>query len=427
MAPEAGALAPVAVREVAGRGTKALAEGMYRVAPAVGEPLLTHGPDTAPPEQRADVLGDDETGFEVGAAERAPVCASDYYQQVLYAYPAGAPDRSAEVAAQIRGAVARMNAVLDAESRASGGPDADYKMLCDSSGQVRIDPLAVNGTSFSQVVSAARAASLASDRADYLIFVDATAGGSCGIASYTSDERLDVENRSNSGGGYALVYQPCWEGETPMHESAHLMGAVQYSAPNSTGSGGHCNEAQDVMCYSPDGGDRNQGGVVLRCSGAARFDCNFDDYFDSAPEPGEYLETHWNLGSPLNRYINFNGVPPPAEAELEKPARSHLGDRGKKQGSSGERGDWQHFRLHVPPRASSLKVRLFAAPGADVALFLRRGKKPTRNVYACRSPLHNRHATCRIEAPERGPWYAGVMTRGGQIGASYKISVRAKR
>jgi hypothetical protein len=37
------------------------------------------------------------------------------------------------------------------------------------------------------------------------------------------------------------------------------------------------------------------------------FDCGYDTYFDAAPEPGEYLATHWNLGSPLNPFLRFGG------------------------------------------------------------------------------------------------------------------------
>jgi hypothetical protein len=32
-----------------------------------------------------------------------------------------------------------------------------------------------------------------------------------------------------------------------MHESAHNQGAVQYGAPNSTGTGGHCYDELDAM------------------------------------------------------------------------------------------------------------------------------------------------------------------------------------
>ena len=159
-----------------------------------------------------------------------------------------------------------------------------------------------------------------------------------------------------------------------MHESAHLMGAVQPPAPHSTGTGGHCNEGADVMCYSPDGGDRNQGTMIGSCPGALRFDCGFDDYFDAAPEPGEYLDSHWNLGLLLNRFIAFGGPAPapPATPQVK------LGN-GRKR-ISGEPGDWRHFRFRVPPRARSARVKLFAGGGADLVLYARRRTAPTRGA-----------------------------------------------
>ena len=104
-----------------------------------------------------------------------------------------------------------------------------------------------------------------------------------------------------------------------------------------------------------------------------------------------------------------------------------LGEGGKKQGASGAAGDWRHFELKVPKRASVLRVRIFAAPNADVALFARQARKPTRNVFKCRETLKNRHATCRIEDPAPGRWWAGVVTRGGSPGLGYKIRAKSRR
>ena len=74
-----------------------------------------------------------------------------------------------------------MNAVLYSESLASGGGGADMRFLCDYL-QVRVDSLTAGSLSFEGAVTAARAAGLSSDRANLLIFVDGTLGGSCGIS-----------------------------------------------------------------------------------------------------------------------------------------------------------------------------------------------------------------------------------------------------
>jgi hypothetical protein len=424
-AHEGHELAPGAVRAIAGDTAVETDDGLIRVAPSVGAPVFTHGPDArASLETKRAPLGADGTGFVPGALERPVACATDFYTRVVYAHLAGTQPRLAQAAPRIRSVVGRMNAALNSESLASGGGAADLKFLCDGSGAARIDALTVAAGSFDAVVAAARAAGLSSDRANVLVFLDGSLGGSCGIASYENDPRLTIDNLSNSGGGFALVYEPCWDTETAMHETAHLMGAVQSPAPNSTGTGGHCNEGADVMCYSPDGGDRNQGPVVERCPGALRFDCNFDDYFDAAPEAGEYLSSHWNVGSTLNRFIQFSGAP--AEGAGAAAAARKRERLGRKRGASGLPGEWRRFEVRVPARAELLRVRLFAGPGADLGLFVRRAGEPTRELFACRETLRARHASCRIEDPVPGRWHAGVLTRRGPVGVGFRVSARAR-
>ena len=188
------------------------------------------------------------------------------------------------------------------------------------------------------------------------------------------------------------------------------------------------------MCYSPDGGDLHQFGVTVNCQGQARFDCGHDDYFDSAPEPGEYLASHWNVGSPLNRFLAFGGVSattPGIAAGGSSPGRGNgnnfLGSDGKRAGAAGDRGDWRHFKLRVRRSKERLRVKLFGSRAADLALFVRRTRKPTREVYECRRTMRNRHATCRVGEAKPGRWYASVLTRGGTSGAAYRIRVKNKR
>ena len=426
--------APVSLRQVAGANVRLASNGLYRVDIARGPDVYTHGPDPAPPdpELRAADEAPIANGFKPGSPERAPICADENSLQVLYAHPAGSPDLLADYRPQLQAVVRRMNSVLNAESLASGGPNADYRVRCDPAGEIAVEGIETGGFLFPDIVAAARQAGYGTGPTHYLVFYDGPTGGACGIASYRRDESLSSDNVANLGGGYGIVYSGCWFGETPMHEAAHLMGAVQYGAPHSTGTGGHCSEEVDVMCYSPDGGNLNQSGVTTNCDGAARFDCGFDDYFDSAPEPGEYLESHWNVGSPLNRFLTFtaDGTPiEPVSAPRKPtgPGTDRLGSGGKKRGATGTRRSWRQFELRVPKRTSMLRARIFAAPGADLAVFVRRTRKPTRNVFRCRQTIRNRHATCRIEDPEPGRWYVGVMTRGGAPGLAYRLRADTKR
>lgn len=81
----------------------------------------------------------------------------------------------------------------------------------------------------------------------------------------------------------SVIYEGCWNGTTFMHEVGHNRGAVQPAAHHSTGSVAHSNDGNDVMCYAPDGGDRNQS-MTYPCRGVTLFDYGYDDYFDAAPD-----------------------------------------------------------------------------------------------------------------------------------------------
>ncbi len=278
-------------------------DDLYRIPVEDGPDLLTHGPDVqleAPPVRGGGV-------FRPSDPKRAPTCATDSYQQVLYGHLSSAPDLLPTVVDSLRDEMLHINAMLNQNSLDSGGPTADYKVLCNASGQVDIQSFTAEGTSFSEIIAGARAAGYDDPNADYTIFFDYPGTNACGVGTLRPDDRLAADNKSNMGGGYGVTYSSCWFGTTPMHENGHNQGAVQSGAPYSTGTGGHCWDEEDVMCYAPDGGSLHQEGTIERCTDKVYFDCGYDTYFDSAPEPGEYLDSHWNIGSPLNRFIAFGG------------------------------------------------------------------------------------------------------------------------
>ncbi|MDQ3355662.1 MAG: Ig-like domain-containing protein, partial [Actinomycetota bacterium] len=245
-----------------------------------------------------------------GDPERDPVCATSYTQHVLYGAPANQASRYPEVVPQVQAIMRRANAVLNSESLESGGGEADYRMRCAADGEIKVDSFTgpAGDDSFGAVVDAATAAGFDEPGTKYTIFYETEATNYCGVGSLYDDERLSADNWNNVDTSYAVTHDGCWNGDTPMHENGHNMGAVQPGAPKSTGNGLHCYQERDVMCYSPDGGDRNQGGSVLDCAGHLHFDCGHDDYFDTAPEAGEYLASRWNIGSRVNRFLSFGGA-----------------------------------------------------------------------------------------------------------------------
>jgi PKD repeat protein len=306
-----------AVERALGGQVDRTGDGLYRVS-VPGPDLLTHGPDPKA-EFEANSHGQ---AIGPGDPERAPICATSFYERVLYARLAGSPDRFAAETSRIQASVRRIDAVLNEESLLDGGGTADYRVLCDGSGQIQVDQFTVPGTAtnFSSIVNAARNAGFNDPDVAYVIFFDGTLSGICGTGNLQADETLSVNNQSNFGGDYAVTYESCWDGRTPMHEIGHTQGAVQNGAPYASGAG-HCYDGDfsgsDVMCYDDGGSLIPPTGVFLRCTDLMHFDCGNDTYFDTAPEPGEYLATHWNLGFRGNRFLAFgpgaNTPPPPPQ------------------------------------------------------------------------------------------------------------------
>ena len=322
---------PFDVEKVLGKGTEQAGKGFWRIKTKDGKSYLTHGPDEAAATHGSSI--------GPGDPERAPACATDYYQHVLYGRPASSSDRLGTMKPEMQAIMRRINAVLNLESVESGGRTADYKVLCDGAGQIAVGSFTNSSSpSFTNIVNAAKAAGFNKSNVDYTIFYDgAGPSGYCGVGSLYADERLIADNHNQRYGGFGVSYSGCWN-STPMHENGHNQGAVQYNAPNSTGSGYHCRDESDVMCYS-DGGDRDSG-TYSRCTDRLHFDCGDDDYFDSSPEPGEYLESHWNLGSPLNRFIVFG----PATTEPPPPPPTDTWTRVEQNGSGvAYGGSWSTY------------------------------------------------------------------------------------
>jgi hypothetical protein len=183
--------------------------------------------------------------------------------------------------------------------------------------------------SFGNTVSELAALGYASPSRKYLVWMDAP-GPYCGIGETYLDDRDVLDNynngRSSVPGMFARVDAPCWgSSTTPVeaHELVHTLGAVQSSAPHSTGrfpapAGGHCTDESDVMCYDDDGKGAAAVTSVCPSSEERRLDCGDDDYFHTSPAPGSYLDTHWNTAN--SRFLDhtsgpIEADPPPGEGD----------------------------------------------------------------------------------------------------------------
>lgn len=329
---------PPRVEKALGGHVEVTPTGIYRVDVGSGPDVFTHGPDPVPPELRKDrppgydPLAHSKYGNE---AIRAPQCAAsvdgDYYQHLIYMHATGTTDHWSTVAPEMVEEMFQINYALNRDSVASGGPSADYKVLCGGPQGDQVVVSDVQSTApatFNGVTTALRNQGFNKQNVDYTIFYDGDPTvPQCGVGGFFSDESLSANNINNLGNNHGITWVGCWENNafnaTTMHENGHNQGAVQYNAPHSTGDGAHCFDNVDVMCYN-DGGDLDPGPPLSPCANPApaneipRYDCGFDTYFDSAPENGEYLANNWNIGSPLNRFIVFGagggGNQPPSAA-----------------------------------------------------------------------------------------------------------------
>ncbi|NHA01425.1 hypothetical protein G5V59_20630 [Nocardioides sp. W3-2-3] len=71
----------------------------------------------------------------------------------------------------------------------------------------------------------------------------------------------------------------------------HTLGGVFSTAPHGTRAG-HCWDESDTMCYADGGGFAMK--QVCPAEREYLLDCNNDDYFSTYPDPGGWLDGHWN-------------------------------------------------------------------------------------------------------------------------------------
>ncbi len=274
--------------------------------------------------------------------------------KVIYAHPADVGNRLSTYGPAIQAAVKAMS---DFTASESGGRSQLRFDIGNFEGPhcVDIQRVALPGTSSYYGASAAQAfGKVAGDvlarlgpQASYrnvLIWADGVApAGVAGEAEAAIGPAGESPSGAihNGGGFFAVLYgrggtdffgsaTPFPAGQTSrrhmeiaLHEATHNLGAVQLSAPNSSGAG-HCNDEYDVMCYE-DGGSGSPF-EAPECDGALSapndpygpefqaWDCNRDDYFNVSPAGGSYLDTHWNIADSAFLCAIATCTPPDAQS-----------------------------------------------------------------------------------------------------------------
>ncbi|MFA5862747.1 MAG: PKD domain-containing protein [Candidatus Thermoplasmatota archaeon] len=261
---------------------------------------LVHGPDTVQPPQLVSEMP------PTTRIECVPD-GSDYRTRIIYSHPPEQPSRWTSIAPLLRNLTLIQAALLN-EAAQVGSDNASLRVACE---QGDIDVAEVHlllpaaATKFSTIVTELRARGYESPRDKYLVFYDGPAPCDCsGMANLETDDAPGSANLNNGNGPnpmFAIMFEDPTNARTWLHELLHTMGAVQRSAPHSTGAG-HCTDGSDVMC-SYDGG-ANAINYTLDICKIEVVDCNQDDYFAAAPSAGSYLSTKWNLAAATNRFTD---------------------------------------------------------------------------------------------------------------------------
>ncbi|MGH8972804.1 MAG: Calx-beta domain-containing protein [Acidimicrobiia bacterium] len=318
---------PATSLAAAGRGGGPDLEGMCWNLAVVslpdGRALCTHGPDPAPegvdvhephpltaPGRAPGILLPDPPGDAPTTAAAAPGIAcygngtDGNRVQALYAFPADRTDRYALALPYIRQWAAEMDAVFQSSASKTGGTRR-VRFVTGSNCDLVVEKVPLSAQSddnFNNTISELAARGYSRSDRKYLVWMDSTV--LCGIATYYTDDRPTQNNFNNGNpitpGSVARIDSGCWglgsRGQSVEgHELMHSLGAVLPTAPNAS-TLGHCEDDADRMCYA-DGSPLLVLRTICASDQEALFDCDEDDYFHSAPPPGNYLATHWNSAS----------------------------------------------------------------------------------------------------------------------------------
>ncbi|MFE2915052.1 RICIN domain-containing protein [Kitasatospora indigofera] len=265
----------------------------------------------APAGQAAAAAPDAVAGAPAGTAaatgDASVVCDGDGTSgnrvQVLYLHAPG-QDRFAQYLPSFKKWAADTDAIYNASAGETGGV-RHVRYVTGADCTVSVLNVEISAAALREFGSANDAlASQGYNRRDrkYMIFADAQVY--CGIGTFNGDERPGQDNRSNFGPSYGRTDSGCWGGSTAAHELGHNLGAVNNSAPH-TSKAGHCVDEWDIMCYSDAPYYPKMQTICPDRGHDERLDCNHDDYYNTAPQPGSYLTTHWNIAN--NQFLIAGG------------------------------------------------------------------------------------------------------------------------
>jgi hypothetical protein len=280
-------------------------EKAFRVVGVDGT-RCTNGPDPAPPgrDVRRDrsvqeLAADTATGDSTSTSGTVP-CFGDGTTgkrvQAVYARAADVPDRYADLLPLIRTWAGTVNDIVVRSAAKTDGV-RNVRWVTTPGCELDVVNVTLSRTgddTYSNTVYELSKAGLNRTDRKYLVWVDA--GLYCGLADFVSDDSAGSRNKNNGGPSYSRIDRGCWgyADSTEAHELFHMLGSVQYSAPNTSG-GGHCLDEHDLLCYRDSIYVETR--YVCDFEHEKALDCGNDDYFHTSPPSGSYLATHWNAAN----------------------------------------------------------------------------------------------------------------------------------
>ncbi|MDX6602620.1 MAG: hypothetical protein QOF13_1822, partial [Solirubrobacterales bacterium] len=279
--------------------------------------------------------------------EDTPLCAyTGHRVKIVYG---GSGVASPATVSDLRSIVNRMNwKIKFMASQSSGGTrPLEMKVDCDASGRPRIYSLGKEG------VYAEFGEPDGAQAVKYLVFSTAKGaqGGYTTISGKQEPARGYVKSFSDEpepslGSGetadsnfyrtnssISTVYREAndgtvdfWHSHVPIHELFHGFGAVLQGPPGEPPPGlegqGHCSDNIDLMCgvylTTENPCQPGAGSPPYDSPAGVPLDCQFNTYFDSVPEAGEWLSKYWNTGGPEDPFLaDPNTYAPEKKSGLE--------------------------------------------------------------------------------------------------------------
>ncbi|MDH5225730.1 MAG: hypothetical protein OEW46_13275 [Actinomycetota bacterium] len=242
--------------------------------------------------------------------------------RVYYGFPNDTASRASTYRSWIRQSIAMADSNLDAQSPGVGGQH--LRMYCKNGRKITVSAIAllpiggdgsyvfgdVLASLLERVTNGLGDADIDTPRYTYVVFVDniTCCYRPAGQGTIYYDDRsapdVNLNNLAAFGPRFAMVEiggSPFTGSYVFQHEVGHTIGAVQLSAPHSSGAA-HCYTSADIMCYA-DGGPYFTGGGSMEsvCApmpdGQFPFDCQGGDYYEIAPDTGSYLASFWNTAN----------------------------------------------------------------------------------------------------------------------------------